>query len=85
MAMTHDEAQWLVDALISVTTLCVRCEERGLKELQADADEVYDHIRDYVISALEDKPMMIYRSGAFVSDSDEWGRVRTVPCAGGDV
>lgn len=58
---------------------------KGLKELQADADEVYDHIRDYVISALEDKPMMIYRSGAFVSDSDEWGRVRTVPCAGGDV
>lgn len=32
VAMTHDEAQWLVDALISVTTLCVRCEERGVKE-----------------------------------------------------
>lgn len=84
MAMSHDEAQWLVDALISVTTLCVRCEEKGLKELQADADEVYDHIRDYVISTLEDKPMMIYRGGAFVSDSDERGRVMTVPCAGGD-
>lgn len=84
MAMTHDEAQWLVDALISVTTLCVRCEERGLKELQADADEVYDHIRDYVISTLEGKQQTVYRGGAFVYDNDEGGRVRTVPCAGGD-
>lgn len=85
MAMTHDEAQWLVDTLISVTTLCVRYEERGVKELQADADEVYDHIRDYVISALEDKPMMLYRGGiSLTTDSDEWSRVRTVPCAGGD-
>ena len=82
--MTHDEAQWLVDALISVTTFCVRCEERGVKELQADADEVYDHIRGYVISTLEGKQQTVYRGGAFVSDSDEWGRVTTVPLRGGD-
>lgn len=82
--MTHDEAQWLVDALISVTTLCVRCEERGVKELQADADEVYDHIRDYVISALEGKQQTVYRGSAFVSDSDEWCHVTTMPLRGGD-
>lgn len=73
---------WSMRSSASRRSACAA--RKGLKELQADADEVYDHIRDYVISALEDKPMMIYRSGAFVSDSDEWGRVRTVPCAGGD-
>lgn len=51
--ITHDEAVWLIDALVSVTTLCNKLEEKGMPELQAEADEVYDHIRDLAIALLE--------------------------------
>ena len=58
--MTHDEAEWLIDALISMTTLCNKLEEKGMTELQAEADEVYDHIRDLAIELLGGKMPSTY-------------------------
>lgn len=51
--ITHDEAVWLIDALVSITMLCNKLEEKGMPELQTEADEVYDHIRDLAIALLE--------------------------------
>lgn len=65
MTFTKEQAEWMVDGLISATTLCTKLDSmEDCADLRIEADETYEHIRSMLIDALshDDKNVLTFRS-----------------------